>query len=47
MSTLPGPVTSTELLLTVRSAACCIGDSCAPITREPIMESGAADLSLI
>jgi ArsR family transcriptional regulator, arsenate/arsenite/antimonite-responsive transcriptional repressor len=37
----------TELPLTVStsSAACCIGDSCAPITREPISESGAADLA--
>jgi ArsR family transcriptional regulator len=29
------------------SAACCIGDTCAPITREPITERGAADLAVV
>ena len=38
-----------DLPLTVRSssAACCIGDSCSPITREPITETGAADLASV
>lgn len=27
------------------SAACCIGDACAPITREPVTEAGAAELA--
>ena len=42
-------MTLTELPLTVTmsSAACCIGESCAPITREPITETGAADLALV
>jgi ArsR family transcriptional regulator len=42
-------MTLTELPLTVMtsSAACCIGDSCAPITRAPITETGAADLALV
>ena len=42
-------MTLTELPLTVRtsSAACCIGDSCAPITREPITVTGAVDLALV
>jgi ArsR family transcriptional regulator len=42
-------VTLTELPLTVTtsSAACCIGDACAPITREPITEPGAAELATV
>jgi ArsR family transcriptional regulator len=39
----------TELPLTQRasSVACCIGDACAPITGEPITESGAAELAAV
>jgi len=45
MSTLTG-MTLTELPLTVTSsAACCIGDACAPITREPVTVDGARDLA--
>lgn len=42
-------MTLSELPLTVRtgSAACCIGDSCAPITRAPVSEGGATDLALV
>jgi ArsR family transcriptional regulator len=40
-------VTISELPLTVTSAACCIGDTCAPITREPISTEGAADLAAL
>ncbi|WP_375386790.1 ArsR/SmtB family transcription factor [uncultured Amnibacterium sp.] len=42
-------MTMTELPLTVRtrSAACCIGDVCAPITREPVTEAGAQDLAAV
>lgn len=42
-------MTTTELPLTLRttSAACCVGDTCAPITREPITEAGAVDLALV
>jgi ArsR family transcriptional regulator len=42
-------VTLTELPFTVatRSAACCIGDACAPITREPITETGAVELATV
>ncbi len=48
MSTLTW-VTFAELPLTVTttSAACCIGDACAPITREPITPTGAGELSTI
>jgi ArsR family transcriptional regulator, arsenate/arsenite/antimonite-responsive transcriptional repressor len=40
-------MTTTELPLTVRDAgaACCIGQDCAPITREPIDETGAQRLA--
>ena len=46
MTTASAP---TELPFTVntRSAACCIADSCAPITREPITVTGAADLATV
>ena len=42
-------MTRTELPLKVRatSAACCIADACAPITREPVTATGATDLALI
>jgi ArsR family transcriptional regulator, arsenate/arsenite/antimonite-responsive transcriptional repressor len=40
-------VTTIELPITVTSAACCIGDACAPITRESISAQGAADLSTV
>ncbi len=42
-------MTLNVLPLTARpsSAACCIGDSCAPITRAPITGTGAADLALV
>src|SRR5213076_2389705 len=42
-------VTLTELppTATTSGAACCIGDACAPITREPIAEAGARDLSAV
>jgi ArsR family transcriptional regulator len=48
MSTLLD-MTLTELPLIAASpgAACCIGDTCAPITREPITDSGAAQLSVV
>jgi ArsR family transcriptional regulator len=36
-----------ELPLTVRSAACCIGETCAPLTREPIRPDGARDLATL
>jgi ArsR family transcriptional regulator len=42
-----GVMTTVELPLTVKSAACCIGDTCAPLTREPITTTGAADLSVL
>lgn len=35
------------LSATTSSAACCIGDACAPIAREPISQPGAADLALV
>ena len=35
------------LAVTTTSAACCIGDACAPITREPVTEAGAADLATV
>ncbi|MGN6742313.1 MAG: ArsR/SmtB family transcription factor [Amnibacterium sp.] len=38
-------MTTIEIPLSVRSAACCIGDTCAPLTREPITRDGAAELS--
>ncbi len=38
-------MTTIELPITVQSAACCIGDTCAPITREPISVKGAGDLA--
>ncbi len=38
-------MTTIELPITVKSAACCIGDTCAPITREPISVKGAGDLA--
>ena len=34
-----------ELPITARSAACCIGDTCAPITRDPIGAEGASALA--
>jgi ArsR family transcriptional regulator len=40
-------MTTVELPITVTSAACCIGEACAPITREPISADGAADLSAV
>lgn len=40
-------MTTVELPLTVKSAACCIGDTCAPLTREPITTTGAAELSVL
>jgi ArsR family transcriptional regulator len=42
-----GWMTTVELPFTVTSAACCVGESCAPITREPISVAGAADLSAV
>jgi ArsR family transcriptional regulator, arsenate/arsenite/antimonite-responsive transcriptional repressor len=42
-----GGVTIVELPITATSAACCVGESCAPITREPIGADGAADLSAV
>lgn len=36
-----------ELPLTVASAACCIGDTCAPLTRAPITQDGARDLAVL
>jgi ArsR family transcriptional regulator len=41
MTTTVLPVTATS------SAACCIGDSCASITREPVGEAGARDLAAV
>ena len=32
---------------TPRSAACCIGESCGSITREPVTEAGARDLAAV
>jgi ArsR family transcriptional regulator, arsenate/arsenite/antimonite-responsive transcriptional repressor len=42
-------MSTTELPLTARagSAACCIGDSCGAITREPVGEAGARDLAAV
>lgn len=41
-------MTVTGLLpLTTTSAACCVGEVCAPITREPITTSGAIDLARV
>jgi ArsR family transcriptional regulator len=40
-------MTTIELPLTVTSAACCIGDTCAPLTREPISPDGARELSVL
>jgi ArsR family transcriptional regulator len=40
-------MTLTELPLTASSAACCIGDACAPITRASISEAGAGELALV
>jgi ArsR family transcriptional regulator len=42
-------MTLTELPLTVTasSAACCVGEACAPITREPITEPGARRLATV
>ena len=40
-------MTTVELPLTVRSAACCIGDTCAPLTREPLSATGAGELSVL
>ena len=40
-------MTTVELPLTVRSAACCIGDTCAPLTREPLSAAGAGELSML
>jgi ArsR family transcriptional regulator, arsenate/arsenite/antimonite-responsive transcriptional repressor len=42
-------MTLTELPLTVTtsSAACCVGETCAPLTREAISGSGAAELSAV
>jgi ArsR family transcriptional regulator len=34
-----------ELTLTPKSAACCIGEVCAPITRQPISVQNADDLA--
>ncbi|HET6826364.1 MAG TPA: metalloregulator ArsR/SmtB family transcription factor [Amnibacterium sp.] len=36
-----------ELPLTVASAACCIGDTCAPLTRAPVGVDGARDLAVL
>lgn len=36
-----------QLPVTVTSAACCIGDTCAPLTRAPITPGGAEDLSVL
>lgn len=36
-----------DLPLTVKSAACCIGDTCAPLTRAPVTVDGAAELSVL
>jgi ArsR family transcriptional regulator, arsenate/arsenite/antimonite-responsive transcriptional repressor len=46
MSTVEA-VTTIELPLTVRSAACCIDGACAPITREPVTEQGATELATV
>jgi len=40
-------MTTMELPLTVASAACCIGDTCAPLTREPVTPDGARELSTL
>ena len=41
-------MTVTGLLpLTTTSAACCVGEACGPITREPITTSGAVDLAQV
>ena len=41
-------MTLIELPLTVTSsAACCIADACAPITREPITTTGATELAVV
>jgi ArsR family transcriptional regulator len=40
-------MTTIELPLTVRSAACCIGETCAPLTREPIRPDGAGELATL
>ena len=41
-------MTMTELpLRSTTSAACCVGDRCEPITREPIGEEGARDLAAV
>jgi ArsR family transcriptional regulator len=40
-------VTTVDLPLTVKSAACCVGETCAPITREPVSVEGATDLATV
>jgi ArsR family transcriptional regulator len=40
-------MTTVELPLAVRSAACCIGETCAPLTRQPISVDAARDLSVL
>ncbi len=40
-------MTTVELPLTVRSAACCIGDTCAPLTRAPLSAIGAGSSVLL
>ena len=42
-------MTQTELPIAVKtgSAACCIGNACAPITRESITETGAIGLATV
>lgn len=38
-------MTTTLIPLTVTSAACCVGETCSPITREPISAADAGDLA--
>lgn len=45
MSTLDAMPTTTLPLTAMSSAACCVGEACGPITREPISAVGAADLA--
>jgi ArsR family transcriptional regulator len=38
-------MSSALIPLTVSSAACCVGETCSPITREPIGPDGATELA--
>jgi ArsR family transcriptional regulator len=40
-------VTITELPVRSTSAACCVGDACAPITRDPLAADRAVDLASV